>query len=166
VSVESNDDAYLYIVNRGSSGTWNVLFPSPEIDNGNNRVPALQSHVVPARGQFTFSNPPGDEGLFIVLSREPEPDFDTLIYSLNKQSAPNRPEQRTLSAQNIPINDALVGKFRNTVLVGRDLVFEKVDEMSALPRVDDTIAKPKEKAAYVVNMSGGRVVADVTLKHR
>src|SRR5215472_6095447 len=38
VRVESNGTAYLYIVQLGSSGKWRVLFPSKEIDGGNNRI--------------------------------------------------------------------------------------------------------------------------------
>src|SRR5581483_709684 len=38
VKVEANDNGYLYIVHQGSSGKWNVMFPSPNIENGNNRV--------------------------------------------------------------------------------------------------------------------------------
>src|ERR1051325_11289877 len=32
ISVEPYDDAYMYLVNKGSSGSWSVLFPSNEID--------------------------------------------------------------------------------------------------------------------------------------
>jgi|SRR5436190_7738001 len=159
VSIESNDNAFLYIVNKGSSGSWNVLFPSSQIENGNNHVQAHKRYEVPAGGQFTFENPPGEERLFIVLAREPEADLEGLIYSLNRrgETPAGGGESKILSVQNI--NDNLIGKLRNAVL-SRDLVFEKVD--------DQTSAR-KEKAAYVVNASAnlsGRVISDVTLKHR
>ena len=68
VSIEPNDDAYLYIVNKGSSGTWSLLFPSPEINGGSNRVQAHQKIEIPSSGQFTFVDEPGEERLFVVLS--------------------------------------------------------------------------------------------------
>jgi hypothetical protein len=110
LSIESNDDAYLYIVNKGSSGSWNVLFPSSQIENGNNHVQAHRRYEVPGGGQFTFENPAGEERLFVVLSREPEADLEGLIYSLSRRGdAPagdNSP--KVLSVQNI--NDDLIGK--------------------------------------------------------
>lgn len=158
VSVESNEQAYLYIVTRGSSGTWSLLFPSSAIDNGNNHVQAHRRYEIPAQGQFTFNDPPGEERLFVVLSREPEPDLERLIYSLGRPgAAPNRPDQpKVLSVQALSLDDSVVGNLRRTV-IARDLIFEKVD--------DDTSAR-KEKASYVVNGgSSGRVVADLSLKH-
>src|SRR5258708_1264030 len=38
VTVKANDPGYLYVISRGTSGTWVVQFPSAEIDNGNNRI--------------------------------------------------------------------------------------------------------------------------------
>src|SRR6267143_1083349 len=38
LSIEANDNGYLYIVLRGSSGNWGLLFPSKEILGGNNVV--------------------------------------------------------------------------------------------------------------------------------
>jgi hypothetical protein len=159
VSVESNDDAYLYIVNKGSSGAWNPLFPSPEIEDGKNRVHANQRVEIPPGAQFTFDDRAGDERLFVVLSRTPD-DVDKLIYSLDNKVEPVRDRVDTpkLLTVQAPINDALVERLRN--VIGRDLVFEKVD---------DTTSERKEKAAYVVNANGsasGMVVADLHLKHR
>jgi hypothetical protein len=159
VSIESNDDAYLYIVNKGAGGTWSLLFPSADIDKGNNRVTAHRRYEIPSQGRFTFVDPSGEEHLFVVLSREPEPDLEKLIYSLGRPAAtPSRPEPPVLTVQAVAINDDVVGKLRNAV--ARDLVFEKVN--------DDTSDR-KEKAAYVVNATGGslgRVVADLSLKHQ
>jgi Domain of unknown function (DUF4384) len=166
LTIESNDDAYLYIVNKGSSGTWTPLFPSSQIDNGNNHVQAHRRYEVPAGGQFTFENPPGEERLFVVLSREPEADLEGLMYTLSRRgdTPAGGSSPKVLSVQN-NISDDLIGKIRSqSAVLSRDLVFEKVDEKTS----DQTSAK-KEKAAYVVNASAtlnGRVISDVTLKHR
>jgi hypothetical protein len=163
VSIESNDDAYLYIVTRGTSGTWNVLFPNAAINKGDNRIEAHQRQSIPAGGQFTFDEREGTERVFVVLSRTQQSDLESLIYDLDRAPAPAQrqatPPLRTI-AQKLPaIPDELVGKIR-TEFTSRDLVFEKVD---------DTKSERKEKATYVVNAkaaSDSRVVVDLSLKHK
>jgi hypothetical protein len=163
VSVQSNDSGYLYIVHRGSSGAWRVLFPSPEIEDGNNHIAAHRQYDLPPGGRFTFDEQAGEEKLFVILSRRQEPDLEKLIYDVS--NGPRKPAQEekpkaTLMASS-QIDDSLVGRFRNSVLA-RDLVFEKVDETSEGPR--------KEKAVYVVNAANrgedARLVVDLVLKHQ
>jgi hypothetical protein len=160
VAAQSNDEGYLYIVMKGASGSWKVLFPSPEIADGSNRVASgRQTLIPPPPGRFAFDEQAGEERLFIVLARHPEPSLEQLIYSLGSGS-PAPEGQHLLTAQIAPVDDALVGRLRNQVYT-RDLVFEKVD--------DSTPGDKKEKAIYVVNPTGSpesRLVADVTLKHQ
>ncbi|HJT87234.1 MAG TPA: DUF4384 domain-containing protein, partial [Bryobacteraceae bacterium] len=83
INVQPNLPGYLYIVSRGSSGTWKPVFPSPEVDEGNNHVDGLVTYALPSKTNvLTFDEQPGIEKLFIVLSREPEPDLEKMIYSL------------------------------------------------------------------------------------
>ena len=165
VSIESNDNAYLYIVTRGTSGTWSVLFPNTAINKGDNRIEAHQRHAIPAGGQFTFDEREGTERVFVVLSRTQQPDLESLIYELDRGATPAPTPQRPATplrtiAQKLPaIPDALVGRIRNE-FISRDLVFEKVD---------DTKSERKEKATYVVNAkaaSDSRVVVDLSLRHK
>ncbi len=161
VAVESNSEGYLYIVIKGTSGSWKVLFPSTEIDGGSNQVTGGRQYLIPPPpGRFAFDQQAGEERLFIVLSRNPEPSLEQLIYSLGKPAQGKAPPTKTLVAANISVDDALVGRLRSHVYA-RDLVFEKVD--------DSTPGDKKEKAVYVVNPTGSaesRLVADVTLKHQ
>ena len=162
VAVQSNGEGYLYIVMKGASGTWKVLFPSAGIADGSNRVAAgRQTLIPPPPDRFAFDEQAGEERLFIVLSRQPEPSLEKLIYSLGSASpTANEPPKQLLSTSLAPVDDALVGRLRNQVYA-RDLIFEKVD--------DATPGDKKEKAVYVVNPTGSpesRLVADVTLKHR
>jgi len=167
LTVEANDSGYLYIVHQGSSGAWKPMFPSQEIEDGNNRVERGRSYVLPPGSRFYFDDQPGEERLFVVLSRQPEPDLEKLIYSLQGGApAPTAdpapapaPPKRLLLAANLPIDNALVGRLRN--VYARDLVIEKVDEETPGPR--------REKAVYVVNATGNadsRVVADIRLQHK
>ena len=157
LAVEANDDGYLYVVNRGSSGTWKLLFPSPEIKDGDNRVQKRVRYEIPAGYTFTFDEQAGEEKLFIVLSRQPEPDLEGLIYSLGQTGKPAAEKPKVLMAS-AAFGDDVIGKLRTAY--ARDLIVEKVD--------DEQTAK-KEKAVYAVNPTGSaesRVVADVTLKHQ
>jgi len=165
LSVQANDSAYLYIVMRGSSGTWKLLFPTNEIGGGSNKIESGRAYVFPPPpGRFAFDEQKGDEKLCVVLTRQPEQSLEQLIYSLSTGSpapetgAPSAPRPMLL-AQSKPIGDDLVNRLRGQVYA-RDLVFEKVD--------DTTPGERKEKAAYVVNSNASpeaRLVVDVTLKH-
>jgi len=160
LAVETNDDGYLYIVNRGSSGTWKVLFPSAEIKGGDNHIQRRARFEIPSGYTFTFDEQAGEEKLFIVFSREPEPDLESLIYSLGqKSSAPAEAQKPKMLLASASFNDEVIGKLRTAY--ARDLIVEKVDDDQAGPK--------KEKAVYAVNPSGSadsRVVADVTLRHQ
>ena len=148
--VDANTSGYLYVVMQGSSGTWKLLFPSAEVAGGSNLVRKGESRQIPPgnTGQFVFDEQAGNEKLFIVLTRQPEPDLDKLIYSMG--GTPGA-KDRSLVAQ-ASVSDSVVSKLRTQ---SRDLVFEKVDST--------------ENAAYVVNPSNAsdaRLVVDIALKHK
>lgn len=163
LSVEPNARGYLYVVNQGTSGTWKPMFPSPEIEDGNNQVEPMRPCVVPP-GQhvFTFDTIAGKENLFVVFSRQPVADFEDLIYSLKggKETAAPAPEPRSdktlIMAANI--NNNTIDHLRNAY--ARDLIIETVNTT--------TTAGAPETAVYVVNPTGSadsRVVADIKLVH-
>ena len=162
VAVEVTEPGFLYIVARGSSGTWQLLFPSPKIENGDNRVEAKGKIQVPGNYNFVFSGKPGTEKLFIVFSRKTEPEIDSLIYSLQDKK-PKPDSEPQLMASIAPINDSVVSVLRTSY--SRDLIIEPVNESAN--------SKPSgqhpEHAVYVVNPKGGedsRVVADISLTHQ
>lgn len=169
VVAKGNDAGYLYVISRGTSGTWVVQFPSAEIDGGNNRIAKDQDYTVPSGGRFNFTDQAGEEKLFIVFSRKPAADLEKLIYSLGNPKAPapvsgeaqEAPAKVLLMAGNRkPIEDPFVNRLRSQ-LISRDLVFEKVD--------DETTGDRKEKAMYVATPDrtvNARVVIDLTLKHQ
>ena len=83
-SVEGNSPGYLYIVNQNANGTWTPMFPSPDIDSGSNQIQGWRPYTMPPQSKLTFDSDTGTENLFIVFSRQPEPDLEKLIYSLNR----------------------------------------------------------------------------------
>jgi len=171
VSVESNDAGYLYIVQQGSSKTWNLLFPNEKTEHGNNLVERTKEYEIPGGGRFTFDEQAGAERMFIVLTRKPEADLEKLIYSLSKGDQTNPAsvdksddKHKTMLAQN-RIDDAVIDRLRGKSLA-RDLVFEKVND-------DVPVSSPKgtrkEKALYVATpdrTANARLVVDLTLKHQ
>jgi hypothetical protein len=164
-SVEANAPGYLYIVNQGSSGNWKPMFPSAEIEDGNNHIEGWRPYTMPPKSRLAFDSTVGTENLFIVFSLQPEPDFETMIYSLQgkKKAASAGPEapvqssKELIMAANIP--GAAVDRMR--AVYARDLIIEKVDP--------NTPGDKKETAVYVVNPTGSadsRVVADLHLVHQ
>jgi hypothetical protein len=148
---------------KGTSGNWRLLFPSSEIDQGNNRVARGRRYQIPSRNAFVFDEQAGTEKLFLVLTRRPEADLEKLIYTLSSgQEGTKQAEPKSMMmADNRPaIGDDLVNRLRGRVLA-RDLVFEKVDEQ--------TPGERKETAVYVVNQNraaDSRLVIDLQLIHR
>jgi len=187
VAVESNEDGYLYIIARGSSGAWKPLFPSPETEGGNNLIRAGKATTVPSGFVFTFDEQAGEEKLFVVFSRKPEPSLESLIYDLGTGGAKKpaaKPSQiagsdagdgsKTLLASNrIDIRDDVVGNLRR--VYARDLIVEKVEgpaqpsSYSGVRPLDANYQPTMRNADYIVNPSSSsdaRVVADVTLVHK
>ena len=163
LKVEANNPGYLYIVNQGSSGTWKPIFPSPEVEGGNNRVESLHAYTLPSEEhRMVFDETAGSEKLFVILSRQPEPDLEKMIYSLQSKSA-DKPDDSLKSSREmimaVNIDNDTVGRMRQ--VYARDLVIEKVTPA--------TPGEKKETAVYVVNPTGSssaRVVADLNLVHQ
>jgi hypothetical protein len=160
LEVAANTSGYLYVVMQGSSGSWSLLSPTPEVAAGSNLIQRGESRQIPPgdRGQFFFDEQAGVEKLFLVLSRQPESDLDKLIYSVGGSPGSPAPS-RTLMAK-ATVNDDVVARLRQE-MASRDLVFEKVEGGGG--------AVKAENAAYVVNPSSApdaRLVVDVKLTHK
>jgi hypothetical protein len=179
LEAQANSTGYLYVVAQGSSGNWQVLFPSREVSNGSNQVHRGETRLVPGgnQGQFVFDEQAGTEKLFFVLSRQPEQSLDKLIYSMGGQTAPTDPTvatpaaapNRVLMAQ-ASVNDDVIARIRSQ-MQSRDLIFEKVDNQKVVSQNGTPAGAPVriETAAYVVNRSSApdaRLVVDLKLKHQ
>ena len=175
VNVQANTPGYLYVVSQGSSGAWSPIFPSPKIANGDNHVDGFHTYTLPTPDyQIGFDERTGTENLTIVFSRQPVPDFEDLIYSLqDRQSQPageaqpagQPPMKKMISLANVHIDDATLGRLRNAST--RDLIVEHVD--ASTPADAGTNGDRKETAVYVVNPTGGsdsRLIADLHLVHK
>ncbi len=174
LEAQANTTGYLYVVAQGSSGAWQVLFPSREVAGGSNEVHRGETRLVPGgnAGQFVFDEQAGTEKLFFVLSRQPEASLDKLIYSMGQTSAPAAPAKaepgRVIMAQ-VTVSDDIIQRMRDQ-MGSRDLIFEKVDNEKVAAAEGASGGPVKmETAAYVVNPStapDARVVVDLKLKHQ
>lgn len=168
IAVEANDAGYLYLIQRGSSKTWSVLFPNSEYEGGSNHITAARRQVIPGKARFTLDDTPGAEKLFLVFSRKPEPDLEKLIYTLSTgesnpaakpANTPSDSEPKKTMLASAKFDDPFIDRMRSK-LVSRDLVFETVDEKKA---------DKKDTATYVATPDkspNARVVADFTLLHK
>lgn len=157
ISVESSGDAFLYLVNQGSSGNWKVLFPAAEIHDGDNHVLKGKKYEIPKGYAFAFDEQTGDEKLFIVLSRRVVPNLEKLIYEVAPKgsktaSKPGASDSapKTLMAS-AAVNNSTVSDLE--AVYSRDLIIEKVKD-SEPPEKDPD--KKRETAVYTVNPGGGR----------
>lgn len=139
---ESNVDGYLYVAQQGTSGNWTVLFPNPEINGGRNQVKRFEEHEVPNDTYFRLEGNPGQEQIFVFLSREPMktlPGFDQPVKGFERSSP------------------TLVATLASSIQ-SRDLVLEK----------DRASGGKGPQATYIVNKAelGKAVTASFALNHR
>ncbi len=165
LSFLANEPGYFYVIQQGSSGTWSPIYPHANSAADAAKIEAGKLQIVPSGTKsFQFDQTPGDEKLFVILSRTPIADIDRAIHNL--RNGPKNTATQTesvgpeLEAENV-ISDAFVKR-----LGTRDLVL--VDE----EKVDDTSASSPnaEKAIYVVNKASGvedssQVVLSLELRH-
>jgi hypothetical protein len=139
--IEANDSGYVYLIERGSSNKWTLLFPSATITGGDNLVQKGRTYELPPGYWFELDSRPGVEKLFLVLSRKPEIDLDRHIRTLADRGGPVGAAE---------VSEEIVTGLREKVQA-RDLVFQKV-----------------EHVVYVVSRNAGpdaRLVLDITLRH-
>ena len=155
---------------KGTSGKWEVLFPSAKAGT-DNRIEANKSYDIPPSTVMSFDEKSGTEKLFVVLSRQPEKDLEGLTYSLQKVKPKRNEISGPMVASNMPVQDDVVQRLRNTY--SRDLLIESVDDSKKTPSAAEKTVMSHakitgEKAVYIVNPSvepTARLVADIQLQH-
>jgi len=166
LSVMANQPGYLYVIQQGSSGNWSPIFPPPGSAQDVNRIEQGRVYQIPnGNGAFRFDQNPGQEKLFIVLSRQPIHDLDSTIQGLKpsgqkQDTPPATSSSATLEAAN-RIPDELVQRFAS-----RDLTLVQEQQVDESPKGEDS----GERAVYVVSKrtptgSAPQVVASVSLRH-
>lgn len=143
LKVEANDSGYLYVVEQDPQKGWEMLLPDPDIDSGNNRIAGRAETLVPAGGHFKLDPGAGEHRVFLVFSRRPQQDLQSVIRAVRSGAGTTETPKMQLAA--------LVDRFQ---LRSRDLVYEKDTE--------------EDRSTYVAtpNRSGeAMVVVLLELKH-
>lgn len=112
----TNRDGHVYWLNKGTSGQYQVLYPTPKTGMDNSVI-KNKEYTVPSKGTWRFDNTQGTETLVAVLSPDPVPQLDKAV-----QLAANGDAQGASSLLSAVVNGH--EKKRTT----RDLVFEEEDD--------------------------------------
>jgi hypothetical protein len=181
LSIMANQPGYLYVIEQGSSGSWSSIYPrkGSSGEEPNNRIEPGQVYEIPsAKSFFRFDQNPGQEKLFLVLSRERIADLEGAINSLKEgghpTSAPAQPDAGASQGEALEAANHIPDAFIQQ-LSSRDITLEDeetVDQpQSGAQTSAQTGAPSGEKAVYVVSKASyskgesPRVVASVTLHH-
>lgn len=149
----ANGPGYLYVISQGSSGAWSPIFPPPS--ESASKIAAGQLQMVPGGNRaFAFDEHPGNEKLYVILSRTPIEDIDRVVRDLKSD---NRPGATTPAPSGGPVLEAenKIPDLFVQQLASRDLSLvdeQKVDESS-------TDSQAGETAIYVVSKGNGPTAA-------
>jgi hypothetical protein len=143
--IESNTPGFVYLLPQGSDSTWDVLFPSAEVRNSDNRLEPMHAVQIPREQDFIFDQISGQERVFVVLSPSRVTDLGRLLNLVSGGDSPpggapalfksiSTPMSRALASRNLKIyenNGAESGDQYATYAINADLreswvVFELV----------------------------------------
>ena len=177
LDLEANHSGYLYVLDQGSSGNWKPLLPSPEMPEESNIISSRTRVRVPQGYCFTIEGPPGDERVFVLLSRNPAELYD-LHDSIKGGDAGSGAAESGGAGSGGPAAQPVSHKHAGTPVMTAELrLSHEVNRMEAsMARRDLKITKiaNAEDAAeppgsvYVVNtseVSSDKVVTEIRIKH-
>jgi Domain of unknown function (DUF4384) len=153
LAFESNTAGFLYVLQQGSDSTWDILFPSAEIRDNDNRIAPMRPVRVPREQDFIFDLTPGQETLFVVLSLHQEPDLERLLDFVRSPHGTATERQDAASLVKAIFTDLNAG------LASRNL---------RVYRNNGGASSGVENAVYAVNtdVREGRVISKLVLNHK
>lgn len=159
---------YLYVMNHGTSGAYELLFPRSDT-GADNRIEAQKEYIVPAaQGWFKVTSPPGHDIVYWVIS--------PVRLGNEYRPLPPPPPHADLPLSFHPRCDDTIFKSRGDC-VDTSAGVKPLKEGEAVPKNLDSIAAPtprellfiQEKSATVVSSPApltGPVVYELRLAHR
>jgi hypothetical protein len=172
VMLETNSDGYLYMFNASDGKNPVLLFPSPQLEAGANVVQAHARASFPADlgHDFSFTDPPAAEHLFVIFSREPlagVPTGEALVKfcGANQDDCSWKPTAAQWERIKGGVKGRGVTEARNTQLA----------QAAAPPVMPDTLARglkvkredPKPAVVRVNNSADASVlVTEIVLIHK
>lgn len=160
--VEANRAGYLYVIEQGSSGKWDVLLPSSAMTGETNAIRARTVEKIPTTYCFSVDASPGIEHVYLIFSRNEEDVRELNSIVTARQSSTGN----TGAPSSKPAIDAAEPVTRQMAVLrdglqGRDLTIKKIA----------TPMDPGEPAnsVYVVNTSDtptDRLITEIQLRHQ
>ena len=127
----TNTDGYVYWLMEGSTGNYDMLFPS-ERAGMDNFVSMNTEYTIPTSGAFRFDENPGIEKILVILSKEKLPELEATAQGTTEPTT----EVAELTTDNTEKRET------------RDLIFEEeADEDTGV--VTTSQAAPTEEEPFV-----------------
>jgi hypothetical protein len=70
VGATATENGYIYLLHKGTTGRFKILYPDRKIARGSNAVPKGREVVVPPGAWFTFDKNPGVETIYALYSTQ------------------------------------------------------------------------------------------------
>lgn len=157
LKLQANSDGYLYIVNLDSQG-FTLIFPTIDEEKNGHGIKRGETVIVPSWKNFVFDAVPGEERLFVVLSRQREPDLDRLV---TQGKSPQRRRPRILGeAQWRALLHELDAYEFDHLRSGNSVPTTRLETLR-------TSNGNEENAVYIASTdsNGARLVTEIRLKH-
>ncbi len=135
----SNSDGYVYWVTKGTTGTYQVLFPGKKTGM-DNAVARNKEYTIPAKGAWRFDDNKGTETLVCLLAPNKIPELEKAIQEANGGD-------KTAASATI----AAVVTGHETQRTTRDLVFEEEDVDDVNTKVQTSSGDEPFVATYELN---------------
>jgi len=141
---------YLYVMNHGTSGAYELLFPRSDT-GANNRIEAQKEYIVPAaQGWFKVTGPAGHDIVYWVIS--------PVKLGNEYRPLPPPPPHPDLPLSFKPRCDDAIFKSRGDC-VDTSAGVKPLKEGEAVPRNLDSIATPTPRELLFIQEKGGMVVS-------
>ena len=122
----ANRDGYIYWLAKGTSGQYQVLFPT-EKTGADNKVVKNQEYTIPVKGHWRFDDNKGTETIVCVLSPTRLTDLDEAVKLSNEKKSE---EATKIIAKRVDGHE--------TKRTTRDLVFEEEDDGDVNTKTQET----------------------------
>jgi hypothetical protein len=161
VDLYANRSGYVYVFAKQSNGDWVPLLPSTQMPGESNILNLGNVLQIPKQHCFRIEDPPGEETLFVLVSRDPR-DFYEIFEGYKTRGTPppaHRPKQEPMQfADNSHLKSAV----------------DHLDEEFGKRNISiASVDAPKEKSeppgsVYVVNTSDhptSTIVTKIIIRH-
>ena len=163
VELMPNRNGFLYVFNRGTTGAWQALLPSPDMPEERNRVTNGKVATIPSEHCFEIDANAGTERLLVVIT-EKEEDARRLSDAMRQQQP--APQAVPVPAGGVPV--MLAGgripheleMMRTGQMIGRDIKLAKMGSSRQEGEPANAVYAVKTSAS-----ANDRLVIEIALRH-